>query len=201
MIPCDSTAQFQLVLLLVTDVQCASLRFALSLPVASSSSPSSTEVTVVHVVGIAHKRIAYVTKGFHGCQSDAIAAVCTIADVWIGLQSFSGTTLGHKLQHEVVVTVVNVCQTAQVALLVVSLHLVNNIRGQVFHHGIVVARHEITSVQFEALHVLSVNADFTVIINLGTRQSLYQRLDDRSLRHTIGIGIIHHRIVLDNHLR
>ena len=85
MIPCDSTAQLQLVLLLVADVQSTSLCFALSLSVATASSATTAEVTVVHVVGITHKRIAYVTKGFHGCQSDTIASVCTNADVRIGL--------------------------------------------------------------------------------------------------------------------
>ena len=201
MIPCDSTTQSQLVLLLITDVQRTSLRFTLSLSVATASSTSSTEVAVIHVVGITHKRIAYVAERFHGCQTDTIASVGTNTDVRIGLQTFSGAALGHKFQHEVVVTIVNTRHAAQVTLLVIGFHLVNDIRGQVLHHGVVVARHEVTSVQFEAFHVLTVDGDFSVVINLGTRQRLYQSLNDRPFWHTISIGIIHHRIVLDNHLR
>ena len=201
MIPGDASAHSQLVLLLIADVQSTSLRLTLSLSVTTSSSASSAEVSVVHVVGITHKRIAYIAEGLHGCQSDAIAPIRTDADIRIGLQSSSGTSLRDEFQHKVVITVVNTCQSTQVTLLVVSLYLINHIRWQVLHHCIIIACHEVTSVQLKAFHVLSVDADFTVVINLSAWQSLYECLDDRAFWYTIGVGIIHYRIILDNHLR
>ena len=127
MIPCHTSADPQLVLLLVTDIQSTGLRVALTLSVAASASTASAEVAVVHVVGITHKRIANVTKGFHRCQTDAVAAIRTNTHVRIRLQAFSDTTLGDKLQHEIVVTVVNTRQLRQVALLIVGLHLVYDV--------------------------------------------------------------------------
>ena len=199
-IPRHAPTHLQLVRLFVADVQCPRLRRTLSLSVAASPSAASAEVAVVHVVGVAHKRIAHVAKRFHGRQTDAIAAIRAVADVRISLQPLAGTTLGDEFQHEVVVAVVNTRQARQVALLVVSLYLVYHVRRQVLHHRTVVARHEVTPVHLKALHVLAVDADFAVIVNLRTRQSLNQRLDDRTLGHSVGIGIIHHRVVLDNHL-
>ena len=200
-IPSHASAQLHLVLFLVADVQRTGLRLALSLSVAASPSSASAEVTVVHVVGVPHKRIAHVTKGLHRRQTDAVATVRTDAHVRIRLQTFSDTTPCDKLQHEVVVTVVDTRQAAQVALLVVGLHLFHHIRGKVLHHRIVVARHEVPAVQPEALHVLAVDADLAVVVDLRTGQRLHQRLDDRTLGHAVGIGIIHHRIILDDHLR
>ena len=200
MIPRHATADLQLVLFLVADVQRTGLRLALPLVVATSPSATAAKVAVVHIVGITHKRIAHVTEGFHRRQTDAVAAVRTDAHVRIRLQAFSDAALGDKFQHEVVVAVVDSRQTAQVALLVVGLHLVDHIRRQILHHRIVVARHEVAPVHLKTLHVLAVDAHLAVVIDLRTWQRLDQRLDDRPLGHTIGVGIIHHRIVLDDHL-
>ena len=188
-------------LVFVAGIQRCRLRLALTLVVAATTSATSREVAVVDIVGITHKRIAHGTKGFHGRQSDAVAPIRADAKVGIGLQTFAHASLGHKLQHEVVVTVVQSRHPCQVALLLVSLHLVNHIRRQVLHHCIVVARHEVATVHLEFPHALAVDADLAVVVNLRARQCLHQRLDDAALGNTEGVGIVHHRVVLHQHLR
>ena len=200
-VPRHTTAHLQLVLLLIAHVQCGSLRSTLTLTGAASTTTATSEVAVVHVVRIAHKRVAHVAERFHSRQTDAIAVVRTIAHVGIGLQTTAGTALRHKLQHKVVVAVVDTRHPAQVALLVVGLHLVHHVRRQVLHHRVVIARHKVATVHLETFHVLAVDADLAVVVNLCARQGFHQCLNHRTLGHLVGIGVIHHRVVLDDHLR
>ena len=108
----------------------------------------------------------------------------------------SGTERLHCRQ-----SIVDARHAGQVALLVVGFHLVHHIRGQVFHHGIVVARHEVAAVHLEFLHTLAVDSHRAAVVDLRSWQHLDQRLNDRPIGHPEGIGIVNHRIVFDNHLR
>ena len=177
-VPGDATTQLQILVVLVADVQRASLGISLTTVVATSATTTASEVAVVDVVGITHERIAHSTEGLHGRQTDAIALVCAIADVRVSLETTTRTALGDKFQHEVVVAVVNARHLRQVTLLVVGFHLIDNIRRQILHDGIVVARHKVAPVHLELLDILTIDADFTFVINLGTRQCFYQCFDD-----------------------
>ena len=199
-VPRHATAQLKLVLLLIAHVKCGSLRLTLTLAVAASATAATSEVAVVHVIRITHKCVTHVAERFHSCQADAIAVMHAIAHVGIGLQAATGTALRHKLQHKVVVTVVDTRHPAQVALLIVGLHLVHHVRRQVLHHRVVIARHKVATVHLEAFHVLAVDADLAVLVNLCARQGFHQRLNHRTLGHLVGVGVIHHRVVLDDHL-
>ena len=186
---------------LVAQVEGSRLRVSLTVAVAATSSATPREVTVVHVVGITHECVAHVAEGLHRRQTDAVAVVGTVAHVGVHLQAVAGAALRHKLQHEVVVAVVDTRHAREVALLVVGLHLINHIRGQVLHHRIVVAGHEVTTVHLEFPDVLAVDGDSALVVDLRTRQHLHQSLDDRALRHAERIGVVDNCIVLDHHLR
>ena len=206
MSPCHTSTHAQLFAILffialITGIQCSSLCFTLAVAVAASSSSTSGKVAVVHVVSIAHEGVANGTERFHGRQTDAIAVVCTITHVGVGLYTVAGTALGGELQYEVVVAVIHSRHAAQVALLVVGLHLVYDVRRQILHHGIVVSRHEIAAIHLELPHLLAIDGDFSVVVNLSARQHLHQCLDDRAFRHTEGISVVDHSVVLDHHLR
>ena len=114
--------------LLVARIKCSSLCFALSISVSSSSSSTTREVAVVHVVGVPHKGVAHSTERFHSRQTETISLVSSITQIGVGLYSVACATFSCELQHEVIVPIVNARHTAQVALLIVSLHLINNIR-------------------------------------------------------------------------
>ena len=206
MCPCDAAVDPQLfavwlALVFIADVQGSRLGVTLSVAVAASSSATSAEVSVVHVVGVAHECIAHGAEGLHGCQSDAISVVGAVAQVGVGLYAVACAALGCELEYEVVVAVVDARHTTQVTFLVVCLHFVDDIRRQVFHHRVVVARHEVAAVQLEFPDLLAVDRDFSVFVDFGARQHLYQCLDDRTLGHAEGVGIIDHGIVFDDHLR
>ena len=127
--------------------------------------------------------------------------VSTISYIGVGLQTVTCTSLGDKLQHEVVVAIVHASQSRQIALLVVCLHLINDIRGQVLHHRIIVARHEVTSVELEFLHILAVDGDLAIIIDFGTWQRFHKCFYHRAFWHTERIGVVNDGIVLNHHLR
>ena len=172
----------------------------LSIAVASASSSTSREVAVIHIVGIAHERVAHRSEGLHRRKSDAITIVCSITEIRVGLQTSSGTSLGGEFQHEIIFSIINACQSREVTLLVIRFHLFDDIRGQVLHHCTVVARHEVTTIQFESLHILTIDGDASILVNLSARQRFHQRLNDRALGQCERIGIINQGVILDHHL-
>ena len=172
----------------------------LSIAVASASSSTSREVAVIHIVGIAHERVAHRSEGLHRRQSDAITIVCSITEIGVGLQTSSGTSLGGEFQHEIIFSIINACQSREVTLLVIRFHLFDDIRRQVLHHGTVVARHEVTTIQLESLHILTIDGDASILVNLSARQRFHQCLNDRTLRQCERIGIINQSVILDHHL-
>ena len=187
-------------LTLIAGVEGSRLGLALTLVITSSSSTTSREVSVIHVVGIGHESIAHRTEGFHCCQTQTIAIVGTIAQIWISLYTVAGTALGDKLECEIIITIVDTRHARQVALIVVGLYLIDYIRGQVLHHGIIVARHKVTTVEFELTHFLTIDTDLAIVVDLCTWEGLHQCFDDRAFWHTEGIRIIHHRIITNHHL-
>ena len=200
-VPRHSSAGLQVPSVLVAYVQCRRLRLALAVVVAASSSATPCEVSVVHVVGIAHECVSDVAEGLHGRQAHAVAVVGAVAHVGVHLQSASCAALGDELEHEVLVAVVYASQLCQVALLVVCLHLVYDVRRQVLHHGVVVARHEVASVHLESLDVLSVYGYASVVVDLCPGQGLHECFYDRAFRHAECVGIVYYCVVLDYHLR
>ena len=199
--PCHSSAGLQVLVILVADVEGTRLGGALAVVVAPSAPASSREIAVVHVVGIPHEGVSHGAEGLHGRQSYAVAAVGAYAHVGVHLQAVACAALGNKFQHEVVLAVVDVGHSRQVAFLIVGLHLVDDIRWQVLHHGIVVSRHEVASVHLEFLHTLAVDGDGAVVVDFRTGQCLHQCLDDRAFGHAEGVGVIYQRVVLHHHLR
>ena len=188
-------------LTLIAGIEGCRLGLALSLVIATASSTTSREVSVVHIVGIRHDGIAHSSEGFHGRQTETVAIVGTIAEVGISLYAIAGAALGDELECEVVITIVDTRHSRQVTFIVVGLHLIDHIRRQVLHHGVVVARHEVTTVELELAHFLTVDADLAVVVDLRTGERLHQSLNHRTFRHTEGIGVIDYRIVADHHLR
>ena len=199
-VPRHAAAHLQVAVVLVAGVQCGRLGLALAVAVASAATATAGEVAVVDVVGVAHEGVADAAEGLHRRQPDAVAVVGAVAHVGVHLQTAAGAALGDELEHEVFLTVVDTRQLRQVALLVVGLHLVDDVRRQVLHHGVVVARHEVAAVHLEALHVLAVDADRPVVVDLSAGQRLHQRLDDRPLGHAEGVGVVDDGVVLDDHL-
>ena len=205
-VPCHTSAPTHLIaipfsLTFVAGIKGCGLGLSLTLVIASSTSTTSREITVVHVIGIGHEGVAHRTEGFHCCQTQTIAIVGTITQIWISLYTVAGTALGDELECEVIITIVDTRHTRQVALIVVGLYLIDYIRGQVLHHGIVITRHEVATVEFELTHFLTIDTDLAIVVDLCTWEGLHQCFDDRTFWYTESISIIHHRIVADHHLR
>ena len=108
--PGYSSVYPQIPCLLVADIQCRRLCFTLSLVVTTATTTTTREVTVVHVVSITHEGIAHVSERLHRSETDTIAFVGAVAHIGVHLQTVTGTALGFKLQHEVVIAVINTCR-------------------------------------------------------------------------------------------
>ena len=104
-----------------------------------------------------------------------------------------------EVQHRCFLIVLNTCDTGEVTLLVVGLHLVHNRCRQILHGRLRVARHELLSVHLHLTHLLTVDGHRTVVAHLSTWQFLHQFLHHGALWRTIGCSIIDSRVLYDCH--
>ena len=111
MCPGNATAHSEVAVVLVADIEGTCLRVPLAVVIASATSASACEVTVVDVVGIAHEGVSHGAEWFHGGESDAVSAVGTDTHIGIHLKAVASAALGGELEHEIVFAVIDSSQT------------------------------------------------------------------------------------------
>ena len=110
------------------------------------------------------------------------------------------TLLDGEVDNRLLLTILNTRDTRLVALLVVELHVLDNVDGDVLQGCFYVAKHKLLAIKQNLLHRFAIDGDITVLIDLGTGDALDEFLDRRTLGRTVGIWIIDQRILFDNDL-
>ena len=201
MIPAYATVELQLGTFVV-QVQTRHLRSSQTLTAHAETSAATTagESHVVGIVGISHQEDVHAVLHQTTEDTSGIAFLRTCSQVGIGHHTFVHASLDAEVEHRLLLTVVNTADTGQITLLVVGLDAVDDVRRQVLHGSLRVARHELLTVDQNLLHLLTIDLDGTVVAHLGTRQTTHQLLDDRTFWRTESSSIIYKGIGLQGHL-
>ena len=126
--------------------------------------------------------------------------LCTGSQVEIGHKATVHTLLDGKIDDRLLLAILDTRDTCLIALLVVELHVLDDIDGNIFQGRFHVAQHKFLTVEQNLLHGLAVNRDITILIDLGTRDALDEFIDRRPLGCTVGVRVIDQCVLLDNNL-
>ena len=122
-------------------------------------------------------------------------------EIDIGHNTFVHTTLDTKVEHRFFLTVLNTADSRKVALLVISLDALDDVRRQVLEGSLRVARHKFLAIDEDFLDLFTINLDGTVVTHLGTRQTLDEFLYNRAFGCTKRARVIHKGVSLKGYLR
>ena len=200
MVPAYATVEGQLTSLLVVHVQTDHLRSGQSLTAHTETATTAAKAHIIDVVGTSHHHQCHILLHQTVKRTGRITATRTDTHIIVGHETSVHTWLDTKVEHGLLLTIVDTADTSQVTLLVVSLDTVNDVRRQILHGSLRIARHELLTINENLLHLLTIDLDTSVIVDLSTRQALHQFLNHRSLRSTESSGIIHKGVSLQRDL-
>ena len=200
MVPADATIQCDEVCLLVVHVYTHHLGSCQALSTTTEAATSTTKTHIVDVVGTCHQERLEVVLHDTTENTASIAVLRTCSQVGIDHDTLVHTCLDAEVEHGFFLTVIDTADTGQVTLLVVCAHALNNRGGQVLHGGLRITRHKLLTINLNFLHLLTVDGNLTVVIDLSTRQTLHQFLHNGALWCTVGRSIIYKGVGLHNHL-
>ena len=193
MVPADATIDLEFLAIVVVEVGAEHLP-----TVQTATVPPAgillliVEVTGHHDTGIIGKAGAHATRG--------IAVLRTACEVEIGHIATVHTFLDGEVEHRLLVAVLDTRDAGLVALLIIELHILDNRDGQILQRRLCVAEHKLLTIDKDFLHLLAINGDITVFIDLRTRHTLDQFLDGGALRCAVGVGVEDEGVFLDDHL-
>ena len=124
----------------------------------------------------------------------------TAGQVEVGHITAIHALLDGEVKHGFLVAVLDTGDAGLIALLVVEFHVLDDGDGQVLQRRLRVAKHEFLTIDEDFLHLLAVDGDISVLVDLGTGHSLDQFLDGGALRRAVGVRIKDERILLDYYL-
>ena len=122
-------------------------------------------------------------------------------EIDVGHDTLVHATLDAEVEHGLLLTVLNAADAREVALLVVGLDTVDDVRRQVLEGRLRVARHELLTIDEDLLDLLAIDLDGTVVADLSARQTLDELLDNRALGRAERARVIYKGIGLERHLR
>ena len=176
MVPAYAAVEFEFFGLLVVQVRTDHLCGSQSLTCTTEPATATTawEAHVVGIVGIGHKEHLHVI--LHHTTEDAacITVLRTGGKVGIGHDTPVHASLDAEVEYGLLLTVFDTRHTGEVALLVVGLDAVDDVRGQVLHSGLRIARHELLTIDEDLFHLFTIDLDGTVVADLCSRQTTYQ---------------------------
>ena len=135
---------------------------------APSSASASRERIIVHVVSAADERKLLIIGETADICLCGVSVFRTVAQVHVDEPAFLHALLHGKVEHCLLLAVVNTTDAAIVALLVVRLYLLHHLRGDVLHRHLGVVREEFLTSHHNLADSLSVYLDGSVVLNLGT---------------------------------
>ena len=193
MVPTDAAVDLEFLAIIVVEVGTEHLTAVQTATVP----PAGILLFVVEVAG--HHDTGIVGEA-RGHAARGIAVLRTTGQVEVGHVATVHALLDGEVEHGLLVTVLDTRDTGLIALLVVELHVLDDGDRQVLQRRLGIAEHELLTVDEDLLHLLAVDGDVAVLIDLSSRHAFDEFLDGRALRGAVGIGIEHERVLLDDDL-
>ena len=171
-----SNDQFRLLIVEVhhTGLGCIQATAAHAHTATETTATAAAHTLVVGIVGIEHTHHTVVITHIHTEQTTGITLLGTIAQVGIHHRTTVHTCTDTEVEHCLLVTIVDTCDTSQVALLIIGTHLFDNRGGQVLQGCLRIA--EILTVDLDLRHLLTIDSDVTILVDVSTRHTLHQFL-------------------------
>ena len=94
------------------------------------------------------------------------------------------------VHHKTAVVQINLQSLAALTPLVIKLHHLDGVGGQVVQQERMVAPEEVLTIEQDALHLLSIQKDAAIALEFHAWQLLHERIKHRSLRQIERIGVI-----------
>ena len=205
MVPAHASVHLQLVILpvflLVVEVGAQHLRRLQAAPTSAEASAAPAESAPVDVLGIAESEHAELVFEAHRHGAGGVAVLGSVGQVGVGDETLVHALLHTEVENGLFLAVVDAGDTGQVALLVIRFHLFYNGCGQVLQCRLGVAHHEFLAVHENLLHLLAVDGDVAVVVNLCSWQALYQLLHHRPLWSAVGRGVVDECVLLCRHFQ
>ena len=202
MVPAHRAAHFQQPFIFVVEVH--PRHFVGGESVASPSEVSATsaaESHVSHVVGIAHGHDAPLIFHVGPHHAFGISVFGSNGKVDVGHGALVHSFLDAEVECGFFVAIVDARHARKVALLVIDLDFVDDAGGQVFQSRLGVARHKLAPVNLNFLHLLAVDGNFSVVVDLSPGQTAYQFLHHRPFGSAVGSRVVNKGIFNHHHLQ
>ena len=146
------------------------------------------------VIQVAHQHKAALIRKAATHSARRITVMCTTGEVEVGHVAAIHTLLNGKVEHRLLITIVDTGDTRLVALLVVELHILDDGDGQILQRRLRIAEHELLAVDEDFLYLLTVDGDVAILVHLGTGHTLNQLFNRRALRGAISLRTIDQRV-------
>ena len=190
--------RLQFILYLIVIVQAEHLWSRQS--VAATAATTTSEASVASIVHVAEHHYSAIILHVRTHHALSIPMLCTNRQVDVSQVALVHALLDTKVQHGLLLAVINTGHPCKVTLLVISLHLFYNRCRQVLQSRLRVASHEFLAVNHYLLYLLAIDGNLSTIINLRTRQTFHQFFYYRALRCPVCSSIIYEGILLHYHL-
>ena len=158
---------------------------------------------VVKVVEIAKEGDARVIGEAQGEEAGQITVMSTAAHLGIGYPSDVVLLLQVYIHHEGLVAKLLVDHLSAQTRLVIDLHILHHVGGQIVEHDLAVLGEEVLTVEEQTLHIFAVDIDAAVVLQFHAGQ-----LTDKSIKHAAfgeleRVGVEHEGVafVVELHLR
>ena len=115
----------------------------------------------------------------------------TSGNVEIGHVATVHTFFDGKVQHRLLLAIIDTGDTCLVALLFIELQVLNDAEGNVLQCRLHVAQHKLLAVKQNLLYRPTIDGDIAILVDLGTWNALDEFLNGRPLGGAVGVRIIY----------
>ena len=201
MIPPYATIELDDILLLVVEICSQHLARVESVVAPAEASSTSSKSSVADIIGRGEAHDACLRVEARTHKTRGISVLGAYAYVGIGEETLVHALLQSKVEHCLLVSVVDAGHPCQVALLVVGLYFLNDGCRKVLHGGLGVTRHKLLAVDKDFLHLLAVDGNLSVVVDLRSRQPLHQFLYGGAFGRAVCRTIIYKGVFLHRNLQ
>ena len=192
-VPTEAEVHLQLVVVVVVQIGAEHLS-----GIQSATVPPAC--VLLFIVEIAKQDEASLVGETTGHSPRSIAVLRSSGKVEVSHVATVHALLDTEIEHGLFLTVLDASDACLVTLLVIEFQVLDNAYGNVLQGCLHIAEHELLTVEQDLLHLLAVDGDITILVDLCTGDALDELLYGRTLRCTESLGVVHDGVFADDNL-